>query len=119
MLKLSPALSPNVECLATNFPIILGVVVPPAACSSLAEPVKREVTVISKDMFQKVRALHRQQVSNRQIAKQLGIDRKTVAEYLKMNAPPKYTPREGHLGTHGCRCPGGGIAELRATRVGS
>ena len=51
--------------------------------------------MISKYMFQKVRALHRQQVSNRQIAKQLGIDRKTVAEYLTMNAPPKYTPREG------------------------
>jgi len=49
--------------------------------------------MISTYMFQKVRALHQQGRSNRQIAKELGIDRKTVGEYLKCNAPPKYKPR--------------------------
>ena len=51
--------------------------------------------MISDYMFHKVRDLHRQKVSNRQIAKRLGIDRKTVADYIKINAPPQYTPRVG------------------------
>ncbi len=51
------------------------------------------VTMISVYMFQKVRDLHANGVSGRQIAKQLKINRKTVAEYLRSNAPPKYTPR--------------------------
>lgn len=54
---------------------------------------KRGVSMISTYMFQKVRALHQQGKSNRQIAKELGIDRKTVGEYLKSNAPPKYGAR--------------------------
>lgn len=49
--------------------------------------------MISTYMFQKVRALHHQGKSNRQIAKELGIDRKTVGEYLRINAPPKYEAR--------------------------
>ena len=49
--------------------------------------------MISVYMFQKVRDLHAKGVSGRQIAKQLKIDRKTVAEYLKINAPPKYSVR--------------------------
>lgn len=49
--------------------------------------------MISTYMFQKVRDLNRQGKSNRQIAIELGIDRKTVGEYLKSNAPPKYAAR--------------------------
>jgi transposase len=49
--------------------------------------------MISMYMFQKVRDLNSQGISNRKIAEQLGIDRKTVADYLKLNAPPKYPPR--------------------------
>jgi transposase len=51
--------------------------------------------MISNYMFQKVRALHKQGLSNRKIALELGIDRKTVGEYLKLNAPPKYAARSG------------------------
>ena len=51
--------------------------------------------MITTYMFQKIRELHRQGVSNRQIAKKLGIDRKTVGQYLKCNGPPKYPPRKG------------------------
>ena len=50
--------------------------------------------MISQYMFHKIRDLHRQNVSNRQIAKLLGIDRKTVADYLKIKAPPQYSARK-------------------------
>ena len=50
--------------------------------------------MISSYMFQKVRELHREGKSNREVAKETGLDRKTVGEYLKTNAPPKYSPRQ-------------------------
>jgi transposase len=46
-------------------------------------------------MFQKVRDLKAQGLKQSQIAKELGIDRKTVAKYLSSNTPPKYGPRKG------------------------
>ncbi len=45
-------------------------------------------------MFQKVRELKAQGLKKAQIAKRLGIDRKTVSKYLSSNAPPKYSPRK-------------------------
>lgn len=50
--------------------------------------------MISIYMFKKVRDLKDQGLSNRKIASQLGIDRKTVAAYVSGNAPPKYGPRK-------------------------
>jgi transposase len=44
-------------------------------------------------MFEKVRALVAQKKSDRAIAKELGMDRRTVAKYRKSNTPPGYTPR--------------------------
>jgi transcriptional regulator with XRE-family HTH domain len=45
-------------------------------------------------MFQKVRELKAQGWKQSQIARELGIDRKTVAKYLASNTPPKYGPRK-------------------------
>lgn len=44
-------------------------------------------------MFQRVRELRAQGLKQSQIARELGIDRKTVAKYLTSNTPPKYGPR--------------------------
>lgn len=49
--------------------------------------------MVSHYMFQKVRQLAEVGTSVRQIAKALGLDRKTVTKYLESNAPPKYGPR--------------------------
>lgn len=45
-------------------------------------------------MFEKVRALIAQDKSDRFIARQLGMNRKTVAKYRQTNAPPGYQPRQ-------------------------
>lgn len=52
--------------------------------------------MVSDYMFQKVRKLKAAGKSIRQIAKELGIDRKTVGKYLESNAPPKYGPRRSN-----------------------
>jgi len=44
-------------------------------------------------MFQKVRELRGKGLRQSQIARELGIDRKTVSKYLSLNTPPKYGPR--------------------------
>jgi transposase len=44
-------------------------------------------------MFQEIRKLKTQGLSQAAIARKLGIDPKTVAKYIKSNAPPRYTPR--------------------------
>ncbi len=50
--------------------------------------------MVTSYMFQKVRELRTQGLKKSQIAKRLGIDRKTVSKYLASNAPPKYSPRK-------------------------
>lgn len=50
--------------------------------------------MVSDYMFQRVRKLKAAGKSDRQIAKELGIDRKTVGKYMESNAPPKYGPRQ-------------------------
>jgi len=45
-------------------------------------------------MFQRIRTLQSEGKSNRAIARELGLDKKTVAKYLKCNAPPRYTKRQ-------------------------
>lgn len=45
-------------------------------------------------MFQKARELKAQGLKRSQIARELGIDRKTVTKYLSSNTPPKYGPRK-------------------------
>jgi transposase len=49
--------------------------------------------MVTPYMFEKVRALVDQKKSDRAIAKELGMDRRTVAKYRKSNTPPGYTPR--------------------------
>ncbi len=49
--------------------------------------------MMSQYMFHRVRELKAAGKSARAIAKELGIDKKTVAKYLRSNAPPRYTPR--------------------------
>lgn len=44
--------------------------------------------------FQKMRRLWKQGNNFSQIAKELNINRKTVAKYLKCNTPPSYSKRE-------------------------
>jgi len=44
-------------------------------------------------MFQEIRKFKTQGLSQAAIARKLGIDPKTVAKYIKANAPPRYTPR--------------------------
>lgn len=44
-------------------------------------------------MFEKIRQKKRDGKSNNQIAKELGIDRRTVKKYSTSNAPPKYSQR--------------------------
>ena len=45
-------------------------------------------------MFHKVRELRGRGLSRSQVARELGIDRKTVSKYLQSNTPPKYGPRK-------------------------
>ena len=45
-------------------------------------------------MFERIRTLHSLGLSNRAIARELGIDKKTVAKYQKSNAPPRYKVRQ-------------------------
>jgi transposase len=49
--------------------------------------------MVSSYMFQEIRKLKTQGLSQAAIARKLGIDPKTVAKYLQANAPPRYTPR--------------------------
>jgi transposase len=46
-------------------------------------------------MFQEVRKLRSSGMSRAAIASKLGIDPKTVAKYIRLNAPPVYSPRLG------------------------
>ena len=41
-----------------------------------------------------IRILHKQGLSIRAIARQLGVSRNTVREYLRSDKPPAYSPRE-------------------------
>jgi len=50
--------------------------------------------MVSDYMFQKIRELNKKGLNKSQIAKEVGIDRKTVGTYLKSNAPPEYSPRQ-------------------------
>lgn len=49
--------------------------------------------MVSKYMFSQVRMLISEGQSDRAIARSLGLDRKTVGKYRKMNCPPFYAPR--------------------------
>jgi transposase len=49
--------------------------------------------MVTQYMFNRVRQLKALGMSERQIAKELKLDRKTVAKYIESNAPPKYGPR--------------------------
>ena len=49
--------------------------------------------MVSPYMFHEIRKLKAQGLSKAAIARKLGIDPKTVAKYIKSNAPPRYTPR--------------------------
>lgn len=51
--------------------------------------------MVSPYMFEKVRALVAQKKSDRAIARELGLNRKTVAKYRLSNTPPGYQPRPG------------------------
>ena len=55
--------------------------------------------MVSLYMFQEIRKLKAQGLSRAAIARQLGINPKTVAKYLRSNAPPHYTPRAPRLST--------------------
>ena len=48
---------------------------------------------MTRYMFDKVRKLINEGMSNSGIARKLSIDRKTVAKYRSCNTPPRYTPR--------------------------
>ena len=51
--------------------------------------------MITKEELMKIQILHQQGVSQRSIAKQLGISRNTIKRYLEANIDtPKYSPRE-------------------------
>lgn len=50
--------------------------------------------MLSMYRFEQVRQLADAGMSRTAIAKQLGVDRKTVAKYLSSNAPPRYKPRD-------------------------
>ena len=50
--------------------------------------------MVSKYMFQQIRALNNQGISQAEIARQLGIDPKTVAKYVQLNSPPVYRRRD-------------------------
>ena len=50
--------------------------------------------MVSFYMFDKVRKLRNQGKSRAAIAKELNLNPKTVGKYLKLNTPPKYSPRQ-------------------------
>lgn len=50
--------------------------------------------MVTDYMFHRVRALKAAGRSDRAIARELGLDKKTVAKYLSSNAPPRYTRRQ-------------------------
>ena len=49
--------------------------------------------MLSRYMFQRIRELVQEGKNNTEIARVLGVDRKTVRKYRSSNAPPKYTKR--------------------------
>lgn len=49
--------------------------------------------MVSQYMFQKIRELKSQKLSNAEIARRLEIDPKTVGKYVKLNSPPRYKRR--------------------------
>jgi predicted transcriptional regulator len=49
--------------------------------------------MVTKYMFDKVRKLISEGLSDSKIALELNINRKTVAKYRKSNTPPSYSPR--------------------------
>jgi transposase len=49
--------------------------------------------MLSQYMFQQIRELKKENLSNAEIARRLGIDPKTVARYVKSNSPPRYKKR--------------------------
>jgi transcriptional regulator with XRE-family HTH domain len=51
--------------------------------------------VITMKDFHKIRKLRRQNLSHSEIARRLGINRKTVSKYLKSQIPPSYPDRSG------------------------
>ena len=55
--------------------------------------------MVTSYMFQRVRELRRKGLTRAAIARELGVDRKTVSKYLNSNMPPKYGPRK--KGTRG------------------
>ena len=49
--------------------------------------------MVTTYMFNRIRELSSQGMKIRAIARELGLDRKTVGRYLKVNAPPSYKER--------------------------
>jgi transposase len=49
--------------------------------------------MVTTYMFNRIRELSSQGMKARAIARELGLDRKTVGRYLKLNAPPRYKER--------------------------
>lgn len=60
------------------------------------EPMQKDSKMISTYTFQRVRTLHSDGKSAREIAKTLRVSRKTVGRYVKSNTPPKYPKRRVH-----------------------
>lgn len=50
--------------------------------------------MVSRHMFQRIRELSESGMSIRAIERELKISRKTIAKYLKSNAPPRYKKRQ-------------------------
>jgi transcriptional regulator with XRE-family HTH domain len=50
--------------------------------------------MVSAYMFQNIRNLKEQGKSQAEIARELDLDPKTVAKYVRANSPPRYKKRE-------------------------
>ena len=50
-------------------------------------------TMITRYMFEKIRKLINEGKNNSEIARELKVNRKTVAKYRKSNTPPNYSER--------------------------